>query len=167
MFALRDCPNKGRENVDDVAALRGLDVSFEVQRRSRLVGVATTRRQDGGLAEGRRRARVGLMRSASPWLSAQMRAVWLAIVVFLIVGGWILLRWLGLLCEVGSSGTEMYCDGGWEASGLAFAGLVAFAIVIPAAAVVLRRRRLFWIALVAAIILAPLNFVLSAIFGSN
>jgi hypothetical protein len=109
------------------------------------------------------------MASASAWLSPGMRAAWLAIVVFLIVGGWVLWRWLGLLCESsGSSGTETYCGGGgWEASGLAFAGLVASAIVIPTAAVVFRRRRLFLMALVAAVILAPLNFVLSVIFGSN
>jgi hypothetical protein len=108
------------------------------------------------------------MTSARPWLSHGMRAAWLATVVFLIIGGWVLWRWLGLLCEgSGSSGTETYCGGGWEASGLAFASLVASAIVIPTAAVVLRRRRLFWVALIAAVILAPLNFVLSAIFGSN
>jgi hypothetical protein len=96
------------------------------------------------------------MASASAWLSPGMRAAWLAIVVFLIVGGWVLWRWLGLLCESsGSSGTETYCGGGgWEASGLAFAGLVASAIVIPTAAVVFRRRRLFLMALVAAVILA-------------
>jgi hypothetical protein len=109
------------------------------------------------------------MTSARPWLSHGMRAAWLATVVFLIIGGWVLWRWLGLLCEgSGSSGTETYCGGGgWEASGLAFASLVPSAIVIPTAAVVLRRRRLFWVALIAAVILAPLNFVLSAIFGSN
>jgi hypothetical protein len=64
------------------------------------------------------------MASASAWLSPGMRAAWLAIVVFLIVGGWVLWRWLGLLCESsGSSGTETYCGGGgWEASGLAICG---------------------------------------------
>jgi hypothetical protein len=109
------------------------------------------------------------MTSARPRLSPGMRGAWLAIVPLPIIGGWWGWIALGAMCEdTGSPGTETYCGGGgWEASGLAFAGLVASAIAIPAAADLLRRRRVFWLALAAAVVLACLNFVLSAIFGSD
>jgi hypothetical protein len=98
-----------------------------------------------------------------------MRSAWLATVGLLLLGGWVGWNVLGLMCaETDSPGTETYCGGGgWEASGLAFGGLFAFAMVVPATAVLLRRKRLFWSALVAAVLLASLNFVLSVIFGSN
>jgi hypothetical protein len=88
----------------------------------------------------------------------------------MIAGG--ALAWIGLgtgLCEdSGSPGSDAYCNhGGWEASGLAIAGLAMSALLVPAAAVVAGSRRLFWIGLLSPPILAVFAVLLSATLGKS
>ena len=73
----------------------------------------------------------------------------------------------GLCEDDGSPGTDAYCNhGGWQASGLALAVLVAFAVIVPTAGVVVGKRRLFWFGLLAPPALAVLVVLLSAKLGA-
>jgi hypothetical protein len=86
------------------------------------------------------------------------------------IGGFI--AWAGLgagLCEDdGSPGSDAYCNrGGWEASGLAIAVLVVFAVIVPIVGVVVGKRRLFWIGLLSPLALAVLVVMLSAKLGAS
>ena len=86
------------------------------------------------------------------------------------VGGFF--AWIGLgvgLCEdVGSSGSDTYCNrGGWEASGLAIAALTVLAVLIPTVGVVAGKRRTFWIGLLSPLALGVLVVVLSMTLGTR
>jgi len=71
----------------------------------------------------------------------------------------------GGIVEIGA-GSDGFCNhGGWEATGLVFASALALRIVTPAAALALRRKRLFWSGVVGSVALAALNFALAAIYG--
>jgi hypothetical protein len=86
------------------------------------------------------------------------------------VGGFMAWAGLGLgLCEdEGSPGSDTYCNhGGWEASGLAIAALVVLALIVPAAGVVVEKRRLFWIGLLSPLALGVLVVALSATLGTD
>jgi hypothetical protein len=86
------------------------------------------------------------------------------------IGGWVALGVLGSgLCEDDDSpGSDTYCNqGGFEASGLAFASLAVLALLIPAAGVAAGNRRLFWIGVLAPMALGVLVFVLSTILGQD
>jgi hypothetical protein len=83
-----------------------------------------------------------------------------------------LFAWIGLgigLCEdTGSPGSNAYCNhGGWEASGLAIAGLGVSAVIIPVAGVVTGSRRLFWIGLLSPLLLLMMDVFLSATIGRS
>ena len=97
-------------------------------------------------------------------------AGWLLTFAVTTIGGWFAWFVLGAgLCEDDDSpGSDTYCNqGGWEASGLAFASLAVLALLIPAAGVAAGNRRLFWIGLLAPIALGVLVFVLSTILGQD
>jgi hypothetical protein len=86
------------------------------------------------------------------------------------VGGFVVWAALGLgLCEDdGSPGSDAYCNhGGWEASGLALAALAVVALMVPAAGVVIGKRRLFWIGLLSPLPLGVLVVLLSATLGAD
>jgi hypothetical protein len=104
------------------------------------------------------------------WFGAAAIAGWLLTFAVMTVGGWF--AWIVLgsgLCEDDDSpGSDTYCNqGGWEASGLAFASLAVLAMLIPAAGVAAGNRRLFWIGLLAPLALGGLVFVLSTILGQD
>ena len=95
---------------------------------------------------------------------------WLLAFALMTIGGFI--AWAGLgvgLCEDdGSPGTDAYCNhGGWEASGLALAGLLAFAVIVPTAGVVAGKRLLFWLGLLAPPALAVFVVMVSAKLGAD
>jgi hypothetical protein len=95
---------------------------------------------------------------------------WLLAVAVTTAGGFLAWAALGLgLCEDdGSPGSETYCNrGGWEASGLAIAALVVVALIVPAAGLVVGRRRLFWIGLLSPLPLGVLVVLLSATLGAD
>jgi hypothetical protein len=86
------------------------------------------------------------------------------------VGGFMAWAGLGLgLCEdSGSPGSDTYCNqGGLEASGFAIAALVVAALIVPAAGVVVGRRRLFWMGLLSPLPLGALVVLLSAALGAD
>ena len=65
-------------------------------------------------------------------------AGWLLTFAVMTIGGWFAWFVLGAgLCEDDDSpGSDTYCNqGGWEASGLAFASLAVLALLLPAAGV--------------------------------
>ena len=102
------------------------------------------------------------------WFSAAATAAWFLAVLALLFGG--LIGWLalaGMLCEdVGSPGSDAFCThGGLEAAGLVFACLLVLGIVVPAAGLALRRRRLFWMGVGGPVLLAALNFALASVYG--
>jgi hypothetical protein len=95
---------------------------------------------------------------------------WLLTFAVMTIGGWFAWFVLGAgLCEDDDSpGSDTYCNqGGWEASGLAFASLAVLALLLPAAGIAAGNRRLFWIGLLAPIPLGVLVFVLSTILGQD
>jgi hypothetical protein len=102
-----------------------------------------------------------------PWFSALAATVWFVVVLVLLFGGLVGWAALGGMCEdVGSSGSDGFCNhGGWEAASLVFASMLVLGIVVPALALALRRRRLFWSGVVGPVVLAALDFVLAAIYG--
>jgi len=86
------------------------------------------------------------------------------------VGGFFALYALGAgLCEDdGSPGSDSYCNrGGLEASGLAIAALVVWALVVPSAGVIAAKRRLFWMGVVLPLPLGVLVVALSATLGTD
>jgi hypothetical protein len=86
------------------------------------------------------------------------------------VGGFFAAYALGAgLCEDdGSPGSDSYCNrGGLEASALAIATLVVVALIVPAAGVVVGKRRLFWIGLLSPLPLGVLVVLLSVSLGTN
>jgi hypothetical protein len=104
------------------------------------------------------------------WFGPSAAVGWLLALALMTIGGFT--AWTGLgvgLCEdVGSPGSEAYCNhGGWEASGLAIAVLVVVAVIVPTAGVVVGKRRLFWIGLLSPPALAVLVVMLSAKLGAD
>jgi hypothetical protein len=86
------------------------------------------------------------------------------------VGGIVAWAALGIgLCEdSGSPGSDAYCNhGGLEASGLAIAALALLALFVPALGVIRGKRRLFWIGLLAPLVLGLLVIFASAILGTD
>jgi hypothetical protein len=103
------------------------------------------------------------------WFSPAAVTAWFLAALALFFGGGMAWLVLGALCEdVQSPGTDGFCKhGGWETSGLVFAGLLVLGVVVPAFGLALRRRRLFWTGLVAPVLLATLNFVLGWTYGQG
>src|SRR5919109_5212972 len=102
------------------------------------------------------------------WFSGAAKAAWALILALMLVGGlvaWILLG-VGLCEDSGSPGSDAYCNGGgWEASGLAIAGLALSAVIIPIVGVVTSSRRLFWTGVVSPPVLAAMVVLLAATLG--
>lgn len=114
------------------------------------------------MATGRKRDR--------GWFGPSAALAWLLAFGLMAIGGFMAWAALGVgLCEDdGSPGSDAYCNrGGWEASGLAIASLVAAALVVPAAGVLVRKRRLFWIGLLSPLALGVFVVVLSATLGAD
>jgi hypothetical protein len=104
------------------------------------------------------------------WFGPSAAVGWLLAVGVMTVGGFVAWAGLGLgLCEDdGSPGSDAYCNhGGWEASGLAIAALVVLAVIVPAAGVVVGKRRLFLIGVVSPVALGALVVALSATLGAD
>jgi uncharacterized membrane protein YhaH (DUF805 family) len=102
------------------------------------------------------------------WFSPAAVIAWFLAVLVLFFGGGIGWLALGALCEdVGSAGSDEYCNhGGWETAGLVFACLLVLGILVPAAALAARRKRLFWAGVVGPVLLGVLNFLLAPTYGS-
>ena len=104
------------------------------------------------------------------WFGPLAAGGWLLAFLVMAVGGFFALYALGAgLCEDdGSSGSDSYCNrGGFEASGLALAALVVWALVVPVAGVIAAKRRLFWLGVVLPLPLGVLVFLLSSTLGTD
>ena len=103
------------------------------------------------------------------WFSAVAATVWFAAVLALFFGGFIGWAALGGMCEdVGGAGSVEFCNhGGLASAVLVFACMLLLGIVVPATALALRRKRLFWSGVVGPVALGALNFVLAAIYGQG
>ena len=101
------------------------------------------------------------------WFSPVALLAWVGTVLVLFFGGFVGWTALGALCEdVGAAGSDEFCKhGGWETAGLVFASLLVLGILVPAAALALCRKRLFWTGLVGPVLLAILNFLLAPGYG--
>jgi hypothetical protein len=104
------------------------------------------------------------------WLTTKAGAAWTVAVFVMIVGGIVGALFLGIgLCEdVGSPGSDAYCNGGgMEASVFTLFGIAASTLVVPAVALALGRRRVFWIGVFAPPVLAVLEFVVATKLGQR
>ena len=104
------------------------------------------------------------------WFTPTALLAWLVALAFVAVTGF--LAWITLgsgLCEDdGSPGSDAYCNrGGWEASGLAIAAVIASAVLVPAVGITAAKRRLFWTGVLASLPLPVLVAVLSVILGRD
>jgi hypothetical protein len=104
------------------------------------------------------------------WFTPKAGATWTLAVTVMTVGGLIGALFLGAgLCEdVGSPGSEPYCNhGGMEASIFTLLAISASTLVVPAIAVALGRRGLFWLGVCVPPALAVLEFVLATNLGQR